>query len=173
MSLSKIVRIAELHPSGVANLTKEFTQSRAVENPYTIKPDARGLAQRAIQKLWEAVQGEGDFSGYDFQKGPFYEDLDRLVSVVNNETLKREDYSGIRVPDNIKFAQLAHLKKPVVDEKEYSYGLLLHFGQYSGGTGPEEMAVLLPRRMDANTTPALLLSNNFAESYVKGLEIMA
>lgn len=172
MSLSKIVKIAELHPSGVANLTKEFADDKVVENPYDIEPDSSGLTKRAIQKLWEAVQGDDDFSRYDFQKGPFAENLDRLVTVVNEETTKREDYDGVRVPDNIRFAQLAYLQSPVSDGKEFSYGLLLHFGHYTGGHEPMEMAVLLPRRKDANTTPALLLSNNFHESDVKGLEVM-
>ncbi|MBU0980812.1 MAG: hypothetical protein KJ709_08465 [Nanoarchaeota archaeon] len=168
MTLSKTVRISELYPSRVEDLTKTFRNVTRIHAPYG--GSRGGTQKRMIQMLVDEVERELDISDPDRTNGPYSNKLKSLVDAVNRETTELTEDPEKQVPEEIRFMQLAHFQDPEVDGQVYSYGLFLHYGTY-GTKHTKELAVLLPYERD-ETLPALILSNNWQEDYEKTLGLL-
>lgn len=167
MSTSKTVRISELYPSNVQDLSKFFRDAQAVHSPYGLSRE--GSTERQIQNLVAEVETGQDISDPKRTNGPYSTNLDERVDTVNAATTFRTNDPTKQVPEDIRFVQLAHLHDPEVDGQRYSYGLFMHFGVYENPSIPREFAVLLPYEKQKGV-PALVLSNG--EVADKPLELM-
>ena len=169
MSISKIVRISELYPSKVRDLSKSFREMSAIHRPYGLSSDDSNARQ--IQKLVEEVETGLNIRDPERRNEPYSSNLDERVDAVNSATTIIESDSSRQVPEEIRFIQLAHFHHPEIDGQQYSYGLMMHFGDYLGQT--REFAVLVPFEREKNV-PAIMLSNGQRindplESMVKAL----
>ena len=167
MSTSKTVRISELYPSNVQDLTKFFREVTAVHTPYGLSRD--GSTERQIQNLVAEVEAGLNITDPERKNAPYSSNLDGRVDAVNSATTIRTNESSKQVPEDIRFIQLAHFHNPEVDGNQYSYGLMMHFGSYGVPDATREFAVLVPFQRDQNV-PALILSNG--EHIDKPLELM-
>jgi hypothetical protein len=167
MSISKTVRISELYPSNVQDLTKSFREADLISDPYGLSRD--GSTKRQIQNLVAEVEAGLKIKDPARRNGPYSSNLDGRVDAVNSATTVITDDPSKQVPKDIRFIQLAHFHNPEVDGHQYSYGLMMHFTSDNLSDATEEFAVLVPYEKDENI-PALILSNG--EKIDKSLELM-
>lgn len=167
MSIQRTIRISELYPSRVQDLSKSFRDVHAVHSPYGISRD--GSTERQIQNLVAEVEAGLDIKDPERTNGPYSSNIDERVEAVNAATTVRTSDPSNQVPEDIRFIQLAHFHNPDVDGQRYSFGLMMHFGVYGTPDNAREFAVLLPYEKQKDV-PALILSNG--EIADKPLELM-
>ncbi len=166
MALSRLLRISRLYPSNVEDLTKSFRSSSSVREPYGLS--IANSLRRQIQDLVGEVETGGSISDLERTNRPYSGNLDDRVDAVNSATTVRTDDISRQVPNEIRFIQLAHLHDPEVDGYRYSYGLMLHYGEYAPPDGPE-FAILLPYERDEDVS-AMILSNNCRDVHCQKLD---
>jgi len=168
MSLSKSVQISKLYPSNIEDLSKNFRTVEIIDNPYGIS--RANSIESMIQDLVVEVEAGLDIKDSSRKNGPYSSGLDKKIDTVNLATTIITDDLSRQVPEDLRFIQLAGFHNPEVNGQRYSYGLMLHFGEYSTHHNPE-FAVLLPYEKD-NTIPALILSNNSFDAPEKNLGLI-
>jgi hypothetical protein len=152
MSVSETVRIGELYPSGVQDLSKIFREVRRVYDPYA--PRREDSIEHEISELVAEVEADLNIEDPKRTNAPYSRDLDRRVDEVNSATTVLIINRPQQVPEDIRLIQLAYFHEPQVGNQEYSYGLMMHYAI----DPTSEVAVLLPYARDKNV-PALILSN--------------
>ena len=93
------------------------------------------------------------------------------IDKVNSTLINKYPDNTKRIPSDIRFVQLAWFHEPEVDGKEYSFGIMLHYGQVIIGDDSREFAVLFPYESDKNV-PLYLLSNNMPHDHDKLIKEM-
>jgi len=170
MSEQTTLHISRLYPTDILDIKKDFDFRRDIPEPYSLEDRPGHIYREHIKTITDTIHSDLSLSKYKPEMAPYDDILNPLVDFINEETWRRAENPADYVPENLRLLQLAHLIDPMIDNKKYSFGLLMHGGQAS--LALNEFALLLPYAGNKDHS-AVILSNRCYEDPVKSMSRLA